>query len=268
MRASRAKVAGLQDAATIRGTLLSASMRACASAPCRGGSNTTTSKLLSSAGTSGRRNKSRVCASIGLSPWVARAAAANAETASPSLSAAQTRARSASRSANGPTPQNRSATLLALSQWVSISIASAASPAAVACRKAPGGSANRARPIRIVAVTREAGEAPALCHAGELAGSGGAQRPRVAHVDVEPVVGRRHLDIERLADAAEGFGDGPGRLDRAVQARRQDRAAVDRHQVVRLERGKSDLEHVMGAASRMEDRSAAAVAMGIDERID
>ena len=52
------------------GTALFASSRACASAPCRGGSNTTAPNRLSSGGTSGRRNRSRLSASIGLRPDV------------------------------------------------------------------------------------------------------------------------------------------------------------------------------------------------------
>ena len=73
-----------------------------------------------------------------------------ASTASASLSIAVTRARSARRNANGPTPQNRSATVLASAQWLSTSLASAISPACVACRKAPGGSTRCARPMRSV----------------------------------------------------------------------------------------------------------------------
>ena len=50
---------GTAVTATTTGTLLPASSRACASAPWRGGSNTTTSKPLSSSAIIGRRNKSR-----------------------------------------------------------------------------------------------------------------------------------------------------------------------------------------------------------------
>src|SRR4029077_17440002 len=53
MRASRAKVAGLQDTAITVGAAEVASSRACASAPCRGGSNTTASKALSSLAANG-----------------------------------------------------------------------------------------------------------------------------------------------------------------------------------------------------------------------
>ena len=49
-------------------TALLASSRACASAPWRGGSNTTASNAFSSIGTSGRRNRSRAVASTGFSP--------------------------------------------------------------------------------------------------------------------------------------------------------------------------------------------------------
>ena len=56
------------DTATTTGTALLASSRACASAPWRGGSNTTASKPSSSAAINGRRNRSRVCASTGFRP--------------------------------------------------------------------------------------------------------------------------------------------------------------------------------------------------------
>ena len=70
MRASRAKVAALHDTAITSGTFDAASSRACASAPWRGGSNTTASNDFSSSGASGRRNRSRVSAATGLRPGV------------------------------------------------------------------------------------------------------------------------------------------------------------------------------------------------------
>ncbi len=66
----------------------------------------------------------------------------------------------------------------------------------------------------------------------------------------------------------ERFGDRPGGLDRAVERRRQDRTAVDRHDVVRAQRRESDLEHVALAAPRVQHRAAAALAMGVDQVID
>ena len=114
MRASRAKVAGLHDTATTTGTADAASARACASAPWRGGSNTTQSNGFSSAASSGRRNRSRASTATGFRPCVVSAARLSAAIASLSLSTAVMRARSASRSANGPTPANRSAILLGL----------------------------------------------------------------------------------------------------------------------------------------------------------
>ena len=189
-----------------------------------------------------------------------------------------TRARSASRSANGPTPQNRSATVLAPSQCATTSRAKAASPAAVACRKAPGGRTTRgaAHPQRRrralrddLAVASEARQAAAF---GDLrrasAHARGRQRPRSAHVDVEAGVGRRHLDVERLARSGQRLGDRPGRLDRAVEPGREDGAAVDRHHVMRPERGEADLEHVVCAAPRVEYGAPASLAVGVDEIVD
>ncbi len=60
----------------------------------------------------------------------------------------------ASRSANGPTPQNRSATCLACLQCAVTSAANASSPAIVACRKEPGGRVTRATPIPMVGGAR------------------------------------------------------------------------------------------------------------------
>ena len=94
-----------------RGTRLAASSRACACAPWRGGSNTTASNRFSSAATSGLRNRSRASGSIGFRPEAVSAARLSAAMAASSSSAANTRAFAASRSANGPTPQNRSATV-------------------------------------------------------------------------------------------------------------------------------------------------------------
>ena len=62
-----------------------------------------------------------------------------------------------------------------------------------------------------------------------------------------------------LLRGLEHFGDGPGGGDRAVEAGREDRAAVDRHDVVRARRGKADLEHVVRAAPRMQHGAAAAL---------
>ena len=65
-----------------------------------------------------------------------------------------------------------------------------------------------ARPLRDdLAVTREPGDAPAFGDFGKLGRARRRQRARSAHVDIEAVGGRRHLDVERLARSAERFGD-------------------------------------------------------------
>ena len=146
------------------------------------------------------------------------------------------------------------------------------SPAAVACRKAPGGRTTSARPILSVgpelrddlAMAREPGDAPAFGDLRKHAHARGRQRSRSPHIDVEARIGRRYLDIERLARATERLGDCPGGLDRAVECRRQDRTAVDRHDVMRLERGKSDLEDVAGAAPRVEYGAASSLPVGVE----
>ena len=97
---------------------------------------------------------------------------------------------------------------------------------------------------------------------------GGRYRAGAAHVDIEAAIGRGDLDVERLSHRDQRLGDGPGRLDRAVQMRIQDRTAVDRYDVVRIGRGKSDLENVMRSHPRVQRDAAAAEAMGIDQRRD
>ena len=56
--------------------------------------------------------------------------------------------------------------------------------------------------------------------------------------------------------------------ERAVERGRQHRAGVDRHDVMRARRGKADLEHAARAAPGMERGAAAAVAVGVDQRVD
>ena len=143
-----------------------------------------------------------------LQPGRRVAAFCSAATAPASLSKAATRALAASRSANGPTPQNRSAMCLARLQCSTTSAASASSPAAVACRNEPGGSVTCAVPMldhrrrahqHQFAVTGQPRQPMLLGDARQRRDHRWRQRPGAAHVDVEAVVGRGHLDIERLA---------------------------------------------------------------------
>ncbi len=148
MRASRAKVAGLQETPIALAAPDEAICAAWASAPALGGSNTTASMPLSSWARTGRRNRSRASAVIRFSPGVAPTAAESAATASAETSAASTWERSARRRAKAPTPQNRSAVRSAPAAASTTKSAMAASASDVACRKPPGGRVTRARPIR------------------------------------------------------------------------------------------------------------------------
>ncbi len=94
------------------------------------------------------------------------------------------------------------------------------------------------------------------------------QRAGAAHVDVEADIGGRDLDVERLADHDQRLGQRPGRIERAAQAGIEDRAAVDRNDVVRTCRTEADLEHLVGAHPGVQRDAAAADAMGIDQRVD
>ena len=151
----------LHDTAMTSGTLLFASSRACASRALARRiehHGVERDQLLGHQRTAEQvaRRRARP-ASVPMRP---SPPAAMRATAAASRSNAATRARSASRSANGPTPQNRSATVFALPVCASTSSASAASPAAVACRNAAGrqrhawrgpsspSAAHAARPVR------------------------------------------------------------------------------------------------------------------------
>ena len=65
-----------------------------------------------------------------------------------------------------------------------------------------------------------------------------------------------------LRSARERLGDGPGGFDRAIERRRQHRAMIDRHHVMRPQRREPDLEHVAPAPPGVEDGAAAALPMG------
>ena len=91
------------------------------------------------------------------------------------------------------------------------------------------------------------------------------QRAGAAHVNVEAVIGRSHLDIERLGCAPQTFSDRPGRSDSAAKGRRQHRTAVDGHHAVTARRRKSDFEHIAVAAPGMKHGPAAAVAVRVDQ---
>ena len=84
--ASRAKLCALQDTAMMRCTSDFDNCSACASAPARGGSNTTELKSDNSPAIRGMRNKSRASATVNLNPAVVPTASSNAAIAWASLS--------------------------------------------------------------------------------------------------------------------------------------------------------------------------------------
>ena len=116
-----------------------------------------------------------------------------------------------------------------------------------------------ARQPRKISAFRDPGERSHVCR---------RQRARSAHVDIEAGVGRSHLDVERFVRSRERLGDRPGCLDRSGERWREDGAAVDRHHVMGLERGKPNLDHVTRAHSRVKCRAAASLAMGVDQLVD
>ena len=277
MRASRAKVAGLQETATTVGTADAASARACASAPCRGGSNTTASNRLSSTGANGRRNRSRACASTGLSPCA------------PVAACCKRRDRRCIVVGRG----NAGAFGEPQREWPDAAeqVGDCSCPGAVrlhqprqgrfpgrrrlqegARRQQELGAPDPQRRLGALrhhlAMAGEAREAAAVGDRRELAHPCGGQRAGSAHIDIEARIGRGDLNVERLALARQRLGNGPGGLDRALESWRQHRTAIDRHHAMRPERRESDLEHVMRAAPRMEHGAAASLAMRVDQIVD
>ena len=105
-----------------------------------------------------------------------------------------------------------------------------------------------------------------LREAGELCDRRRRQRTGAAHVDVEPALGGGDLDVERLFDRQQRFRQRPGRIERAIERGIEDRAAIDRDDVVRACGGKADLEHLMRAHPRMQRDAPPACAMRIDQR--
>ena len=199
MRASRAKVATLQDTATTSGILLAASCVACACAPWRGGSNTTASIV---AQFLRHQRTAEQVARLGLDRLQSRRrrrrllqrrdrAGLAVEAPQPSTwppAAARTVRRRRT---------DRRYVWRACSARLT-SAASASSPAIVACRNEPGGRVTRAAPIVIVGGARISTNSPwrvsrasRCCSAtrDSVVISLGRQRSGAAHVDIETAFG-------------------------------------------------------------------------------
>src|SRR3954464_9258841 len=101
----------------------------------------------------------------------------------------------------------------------------------------------------------------------QRAGALRRQRPGPAHVDIEPALGRRYLDVERFGRAAERFRQRPGGLNRAAERWREHRTLIDRHDVMGAKCRKADRKHVHLAAPRMERRAAPPRAVRVDELV-
>jgi hypothetical protein len=130
----------------MRGTMLAAKACDCASAPARGGSMTTAPYCVSSSGSNGLRNKSRVSVVTRFSPVACRQPWCKAASMSGTLSTACSSARSASGRLNVPHPANRSATRPACPTASATADCIARCAGSVACRNAPGGGVTIARP--------------------------------------------------------------------------------------------------------------------------
>ena len=220
MRASRAKVAALQETATTAATAEAASSRACASAPWRGGSNTTASKRLSSAGANGRRNRSRASASIGLEP---RRRLGGASQGSDRVLVAVRRddARAfgepqRERPDAGRTGRRSSSPADMLRHKLrqhGFALGRSLQECARRQRDVARGPSARSAAARCATISPwRVSRASRWCSAtrASAVSARGGKRAGAAHVDVEAGIGRRHLDVERLALGAERFGDRPG----------------------------------------------------------
>ena len=276
MRASRAKVAALQEMATTSGSAARGERaRLRLSAPARGGSNSAASKGASSSGRSGRWKRSRVAATSCVRPRVVAAARSSAAIAAASESAAKTSRRRARRSAKAPAPQKRSATFLASANACSANAASHSFARLGRLQKAAGrqrderlaeGDARRPALDHDLAVIGDPREIERVRRAGELSRLRAVERPRAAQIDVEPVQGRGHADVERLhqASADRRRARAPPRSRRPCG--REQRAGVDRDDVVRARAHEADLVgRAMGKAG-VKGRAPPPRAMRVDQR--
>jgi hypothetical protein len=101
------------------------------------------------------------------------------------------------------------------------------------------------------AMTREAGKVMSLGDACERGQAFRAHRTRAAHVNVEARIRCGRLDIEWFSSRSQRFGNRPGGPECAAKPWRQDGARINGDYVVSTWRRKSDLQNVMGSASRM-----------------
>ena len=103
---------------------------------------------------------------------------------------------------------------------------------------------------------------------GQLAGLGEFERSRSAEIDVEPLQGRGNADVERLHEAPQIAGERARGLDRAGHRGREQRAGVDRDDVVGTRAHEADLVgRPMGKAG-VKGRPAPPCAMRVDQRPD
>jgi hypothetical protein len=128
---------------------------------------------------------------------------------------------------------------------------------------------DRRRALRhALAVPRQAREPMALAHCGECRGDMRLQWSRPAYVDVEARLARRHRNLERLLERLELLRDGPRGSQGSVKPWRQDRAAIDRHDVVLMGGRETDGEHAVRAAARVKYRAPATLTMGINRIVN
>ena len=94
------------------------------------------------------------------------------------------------------------------------------------------------------------------------------QRAGAANINIESLVRRRNLDVQRFSAGIERFRDRPSGLQGAIEALCQYRATIDGDDVVRARRRETNLKHVSAAATRMEYNTAPPRAVGIDQIVD
>ena len=116
-------------------------------------------------------------------------------------------------------------------------------------------------------MSRQAGEAVLFRQPREFRECRSVERAGAAYVDIEAVLGGADLDIERLADRLQEFGNGIGCADSAVHRRIENRAMGDRHDLMPTGGREADAQRTR-SLPRVKRGAAAAGAARIDQGAD
>jgi len=118
------------------------------------------------------------------------------------------------------------------------------------------------------AMAGQPGQAVPLGDLGQACDQRGRQRPRATHIDIEAIAGRCDLDIQRFGGGLQGFSQRPRGVERAAQARIEDRTFRYRDDGMAVGGGESGAQFAIAAAAGVDGDAAAAGAVGVDQRRD